>query len=469
MTDTTLSIVERRGERGSALIAVLLLLMMMTGLAGALALGSQTESYVSRNQNSGAQAQAAAEAGLNHAVELAVSYIFEWKSNGFGSYGEAVNALLAGPDGATGNPDDDADNGSLGTRAGIDAAEDLPAGEEIEVAGSQYVRYEAILMDDDDSAPGAYPENANPYSDLNERLIVRATGYGPDNSKVVLEAIISPAAFGAIVTEGDLTVSGSVDVIVDDPNHPDPDGAIHTNSDLTVEGTSTTINGTVTATGEYDVTDPDLSGSGSSARVEIPAVSAADYAVWADYILTDAGTMVNASTGATVCTWSAKTSCNSWNWNSGTGTWSISGSTATAGTYYVEGHASISGSPGSAKAPVAISIIAEGNINISGSPKLAPDTPELLFVTDMDLKMLGSLDIVGDEIQAQGQMLVREQVDIGGNVSLLGQLLVQDADDSVSSLVTSNHIHGSVDITYSGGLGGSSFTVTGWRDVRDDE
>jgi hypothetical protein len=469
MANTVATAGRTRGERGSALIAVLLLLMMMSGLVSALALGSQTESFISRNQNSGAQAQAAAEAGLNHAVELAVSYIFEWKANGFMSYGAAVDALLAGPDGATGNPDDDEDNGSLGARPGIDAAEDLPAGEELEVAGSQYVRYEAILMDDDDSAPAAYPEDANPYSDSNERLIVRATGYGPDDSKVVLEAIISPASFGAIVTEGDLTVSGSVDVIVDDPNHPDPDAAIHSNGDLTVSGNATSINGTVTATGEWDVEDGDIMGSGSAARVEIPAVSAADYAVWADYILTDGGTMVNASTGATVCTWSAKTSCNNWNWNSGTGTWTISSNTATAGTYYVEGHASISGSPGSAKAPVAISIIAEGNIDISGSPKLAPDTPELLFVTDMDLKMLGSLDIVGDEIIAQGQMLVREQVDIGGNVSLLGQVLVQDAEDSVSNLVTSNHIHGSVDITYSGGLGASSFTVTGWRDVRDEE
>src|SRR5919106_6600583 len=91
-----------RGERGSALIAVLLLLMMMTGLVAALALGSQTENYISRNQNSGAVAQAAAEAGLNHAVELAVTYIFEWKANGFGNYGEAGDALVAGPDGACG-------------------------------------------------------------------------------------------------------------------------------------------------------------------------------------------------------------------------------------------------------------------------------------------------------------------------------------------------------------------------------
>src|ERR687898_2575212 len=104
MTDTACTIErlpERPGERGSALVAVLLLLMMMTGLVAALSVGSQTETYISRNENSGAMTQAAAEAGLNHAVELVVTYIFEWKFNGFGSVEEAVNALLAGPDGAT--------------------------------------------------------------------------------------------------------------------------------------------------------------------------------------------------------------------------------------------------------------------------------------------------------------------------------------------------------------------------------
>jgi hypothetical protein len=64
-------------------------------------------------------------------------------------------------------------------------------------------------------------------------------------------------------------------------------------------------------------------------------------------------------------------------------------------------------------------------------------------------------------------MLVREQVELGGNVSVVGQVIVNDAEDSSSNLVTSNHLHGNVTIQYAGGLGGSSFTVTGWRDIRD--
>ena len=125
----------------------------------------------------------------------------------------------------------------------------------------------------------------------------------------------------------------------------------------------------------------------------------------------------------------------------------------------------MSGSPGSTKDPAQISIIAEGSIQISGSPKLAPDSPELLFVTDQDLKITGTIDTVGEAALVEGQMLVRGQATILGNASLDGQLIVEDLD--VGDLVTSNTIGGSVTITYTGGLLGSVFTVTSWRDVRD--
>ncbi len=94
-----------------------------------------------------------------------------------------------------------------------------------------------------------------------------------------------------------------------------------------------------------------------------------------------------------------------------------------------------------------------------------PDSPELLFVTDEDLKITGSIDTVGEAALVQGQMLVRGQAEIAGNASLDGQLLVEDVD--VGDLVDSSSIGGSVVITYAGGLGGSVYTVTSWRDVRD--
>jgi len=118
MTKTRNSIVELPGERGSALLGVLLLLMMVSALAAALGVSSQTETLISRNQRSAAQAQAAAEAGLNHAAELATAYIFEWKANGLPNVEAALDGLLVGPDGASGTASTDVDNGSLGPRVG---------------------------------------------------------------------------------------------------------------------------------------------------------------------------------------------------------------------------------------------------------------------------------------------------------------------------------------------------------------
>src|SRR5688572_13466676 len=121
MTETRLLMVGRRNERGSALLGVVLLLMLMSALAAALAVSGETETLISRNQRDGARAQAAAEAGLSHALELATTFIFEWKNNGFGSADAAIDSLLAGVDD---DPTDTADNGGLDERTGIVAGED---------------------------------------------------------------------------------------------------------------------------------------------------------------------------------------------------------------------------------------------------------------------------------------------------------------------------------------------------------
>ena len=96
------------GERGAALIGVLLLLMMMSALVAALTVNSQTETFIARNTMSATQAQLSSEAGLNHMVQVAINYIFEWKSHNCGAgvggvdggVAAAVNTFLAGP-GAT--------------------------------------------------------------------------------------------------------------------------------------------------------------------------------------------------------------------------------------------------------------------------------------------------------------------------------------------------------------------------------
>jgi hypothetical protein len=437
MNDFPRPALQRQGERGIALVAVLLLLMMMSALGMALAVNGETETLIARNQIAGMQAQAAAEAGLNHAVEVATEYIFDWKSNGFASSDLAVDAVLT-----------NADAGNLNG---------LAINTLLEIADGFNATYSVTILDDEDNGAG---EDGDSLNDVNDVLVIRATGLAQDGTKVVLEALISPQELGAIVTNGDLLLHGNAAIAGNA-------GSVHSNGSLTIDGNSVSVEQNVSSTGELNCDDPcdQVEGTATegASEVPVPPVHASDYLVWADYILKSDGTMTQ--NGSVVCTWDSKTSCNDWDWDSASGTWSLNSNSFTAGTYYVEGHARVSGSPGSTKNPAEVSIIAEGSIQITGSPKLAPDTPELLFVTDQDLKITGTIDVVGEAALVQGQMLVRGQAEIAGNASLDGQLLVEDVD--VGDLVDANSIGGSVVITYTGGLGGSVFTVTSWRDVRD--
>ena len=437
MNDTPLQI-KRQDERGMALVAVLLLLMMMSALGAALAVNGETETLIARNQIAGMQAQAAAEAGLNHGLEVATEYIFDWKTNGYASIDVAVDGVLTNAD--TGNLDGLVLNSPLTISDGFNA------------------QYQIAILDDDDNGVG---EDGDPLNDVNDVLVVRATGTSRDGTKVVLEALISPLSLPAIVTNGDLTLHGNASI-------EGGAGSVHSNGDLTLDGDSVGISGDASSSGELDCNDPcdqvDGNATEGSPEIPVPAVHASDYFAWADYVLKADGTMTTPG-GAVLCTSNGKTSCNDWDWDSASGSWSLNSNNVTAGTYYVEGDASVSGSPGSTKNPAQISIIAEGSIQISGSPKLMPDSPELLFVTDEDLKITGSIDTVGEAALVQGQMLVRGQAEIAGNAALDGQLLVEDVD--VGDLVDSNSIGGSVVITYAGGLGGSVYTVTSWRDIRD--
>ena len=175
---------------------------------------------------------------------------------------------------------------------------------------------------------------------------------------------------------------------------------------------------------------------------------------------------MHAQAGQVICDASANNSaCESLGYGwvfHGVNGWNIPGNSASGGTYYVEGHATISGSPGTNLVPVAISIIAEGNIDISGNPDLVPDAPEILFATDMDLKIGGNLDT---PTNIEGQVLVHEQIMISGNPTLAGQVIVENAA-SVSTLVTNNTISGNPTIVYNGLVGSNTFAVTAWREVR---
>ena len=450
MTITRNGILKRLDQRGSALIGVTLLLMMISALAAALAVNGYTETLISHNEQVGMQAGAAAEAGLNHAVELATTFIDDWNTNGFASSDAAIDALLRGPDGMSGTVATDADNGSLGTRTGITAAEQIPLGTLLTVASGLDARYEASVMDDDATAPNE--PTGDLFDDENGTIVIRATGYAEDDTKVVLEAMIGSVPNPAVLSDGDLDINGSVEIT-------GTVGGVHSNGDLEIKGSKADISGTISASGVYTGSAP---GAGGAAEIELLEIHAIDYRDRADYILTSEGEITDAD-GTVTCT----DDCDGWDFDSGKSEWTLEKESPLPGTYYVEGDVEIKkAGKKSAKsdndATANVSVVAEGSIKVTGNSNITAYDSEFLFVTDGDLSIKGGS--VGEGFE--GQVLVHEQMKLDGNAWLTGQFLVEDAADD-HDLVKKNEIKGNLTISFSGFANSSDFSVMGWRDVRN--
>jgi hypothetical protein len=295
-------------------------------------------------------------------------------------------------------------------------------------------------------------ENNIAVVDANERILVRSIGYSRDSTVVTLEAMISPGNSNtAIVTNGNLDVGGNANV-------SGSGGGVHANGDLSISGSASiaqdaTAAGSVTNTG----TVGGFSGGGQPSVV-IPEIHAIDYLERADYILKSDGTIwsqhpvTHAQTQ--VCAGGACTS--TYGWTFGGTSWTVANDNAN-GTFYVEGDVSINGNH-----TITITVIAEGSIDIAGNSTWTPDTPELFLVTDGDLDFTGGSDM---SVGVEGRMLVREQFRLRGNVTLRGQIVAENAEDT-HSLLHDTTILGNVSVVYNGTLGTMFYSMTSWREVR---
>jgi hypothetical protein len=461
------SLPNRNNERGVALIAVLMLLMIVSALCATMAISGNTETMIARNHQVGNEARAAAEAGAIHAVQMVITNLQNYQANGFPTNTAAMTGLLDGPDNLTGTPATDADNGSLEALAPCPGASCIPrTPARVALNGSPQIFYEARVLDEDDPGRGvtltvadiaAITENAQPFTDANRRIVVRAVGYAGSDAQAVVEATIAPLPMPAIITDGDLTVTGNATL-----TGPGGAGSVHSNSDLDVGG-SANIVGNAHASGAYHQTgNPTITGTtgGNKPPITIPPVSSANHLAKANFILNADGTMTNVATGVTA-------PCNPCGgaWTFGGGTWSLgSNAIPASGMYFVRGSVSISGSPGTPGSPATLGIIAEGSIDISGSADMQPPLDATgqpvspWLVTDGDLEITGSLEAT----YRQSQILVREQLSIAGNADLLGQITVDDAASNFN-LVTQNRVTGSAVLTNNGTGESILFAITGWR------
>ena len=439
-----------------ALIGVILLLILASGVCAALAVSGKTETMAAYNLDTSAQARAAAQAGLTAAMEVVITYLNTTALDPT----DAVNNLIEGPDD---NAAATADNGNLAQIDGVVTG--LPApGVTLQLGALQGVSYTLQAFDEDDPLRGItlsaaaiteIEENSNPTTDGNKKIVIRATGFGRNNTTVTLEAIVGTTTLPAIVTNGDLDVQGNLTLV-------GQNGGVHANGNLTLGSGAVDIAEDATASGIADIhASADVGGlaAGGQPVKTVPPVDAMDYYAFADYLLDDDGVVKHAQT-LVPCDPMDACFNSGWTWDGG-GDWSLNSAFVVTGTYYLKGTARMAGSPG----PVILSILAEGDIDIQGNANLQPDVQtnfDMLFVTNGDLEISGSF---ATPLIVEGVIMVRGQLNISGSPDIAGQILVEDVAGA-GSLVGVNEITGNPTVTYNGTAGNDTFDLAGWREIK---
>lgn len=453
-----------QSERGIALIIVLLMMAVLSGLATGFSMNGQTETAMAENEVYYAGARAAAEAGMNRATERLVK--------------DTANNLLAGPDqaaSATATHPSNADNGDVSFLFAAAGPYALDANGTytytIEVLDDDNpALYQTPLSDAQKISMGEMVTNSPNIND-NDRLILRATGFGPKNSVVrimrelqsvdnVATTTTTSLANPAILVDGDLAIGGNIGV-------RGLEGNVHANGNLSITGAAAAVDGDATATGTFTYNQNWHAGGaqgGGRDAITVPDVSAATYANYADYILTSAGTITygpsHPDVVAGIQTVNATCTCSGSGWTTSGGNWMVSGSTVISGTFYVQGNVTISGNPGKKGAEVALSLITEGSISISGTPKFKPENDALIqFVTNGDLTISGNV-VLDDPTSVEGQIFVREQLEISGNPEFQGRIMVANEANGAYSQISTNTISGNPKLTYNGTLAAIPTTTT---------
>jgi hypothetical protein len=451
-----------RSEKGVALIIVLLLLAVMAGLTTGLTLNGQTEIAMAHNETYYAGARAAAEAGMNRAVQQIIN---------------------------------DTELDLMVTKA----VPDIGNGP---IALNDEYSYSFQLLDDDDpalyngvaltpaqlTAMGAgsdppTPEDGDPDTDTNSRMILRCTATGPRGTTVTVARVLSrfttldaptvTTINPAILVNGNLSLDGNSLVV------NGLQGNVHANGNIT-GGPATGITGNVTATGSIDESiDPGGMKASGTSTIPVPSIKASDYIELANYKLTSVGGVgviqVKIAGVWSPCVSGSKTAdlaCPT-GWSYGSGVWSASGSMPVSplpgnkATYYVEGSAEIHGT-GKSTGFTAISVITEGSLKITGNGKFkSGNDSKIQFVANGDLELGGTAD-ADDPIDMDGQIMVGEQIKIYGNSEFQGRVMAENRDSTANSCAVANvpgcrkgnstlaenNLSGNMTVTYNGQLGG---------------
>jgi hypothetical protein len=347
--------------------------------------------------------------------------------------------------------------------------------------GNNWVAADVLRVGEGPPATGV----ADATLDHNGVFVVRATGFAPDLTAVTVEAVMKPMPWPAIVTNGNLDLSGGPQILGDG-------GSVHANGNITEVGNAAVVEHDVTAVGTVNTNgnwNP-VAGlkEGGQLPINIPPVNVADYLYLATYRLGADGAIYNVATNTQICASNAACGAKGFTWSSQNGsqvshmagitrTWSPSGTPNCAtlaangvpncgqGVYYAEGSdVQIAGNIGrvGAPSPYAMTLLVDGSVTITGTPHVTPAVarPNIFLVTNGDLDMAGTANCI-----LSGQARVREQLSLGGTMSLTGQILVENRWDVSNKVTGDSKVFGNATVT-NDRLAVYDFSVGGWREFR---
>jgi hypothetical protein len=450
-------------QRGQALIVALLTLLVLTLLGLALTSMSMVSMTVSINEREASEALYVADSGIAHATAILATQSwpnFDPALRSGDAQGCTGDELQAAPPGAVGFPP---------------TAELIPAaGRAFPPAGSYQVRVcDDHALEQATNRPPALPD-ADPNHDANERVLIRSTGIGRNGATATIEAMLARVELPGILVDGNLRINGNVSVM-------GAGGSVHANGELDLVGNpcaqqyfsaSGGVSGAGSAQGGAGCTGAGADVRSAQDSIPVPVIAPASLRPRADYLLGADGLIRNQA-GAVV-------TLASWSWDAGSRRWS-GGGNIPAGTYYAAGNIDISGNPGRGgpgPSPLPLTLIAEGWIDVTGTPNLVPalaGTPSYSFVAGTDVRLAGNPGTT-----YSGLIYAGDQIDFTGNPNVNGQVIAKNNGDlgyppnpaspGQNNLVRLQGgymvISGDVRVTYDGGGGLSSVSLTGWRECR---
>ncbi len=428
-----------RAQKGAALVVGLLLITVMSMIGVSGAKGNIRQQRMANNYRFSIEAMNNAEIGIANALNaindqelVADGFDDELDPNGDGNVDDSFRLIMASPD--------------------------------------RNVFYNVVIVDDDDG-------DGNPAVDAHGVVRLMSQGISNVGSTRTVDVRIGAAVGvgglpiqldGAILTEGDLTISGNTDL-------SGSNQGIHSNSAVNISGNPDT-DGNISAVGSVDVSgnpSGEFTIESGADYVDIPEVNPSDFAEYADLIFHSDGEIYDAD-GVFVAD-AFGIEYQGWMFNGEK--WTTEGNNVVGGFLYFRGEHGkvvIGSNPGSAANPWEISILADGYIEVSGNPKLTnyadPDDPPeiqtIMFMSGSDIKINGNASQ-----EYSGIIAAAEQIDVSGNPSIEGVLIAADQSND-SDLVLENSISGVTLLAYDGGLvfpsnGGAGNDIAimlSWRD-----